>query len=124
MQTRSTKYLLLAVVLIFMTQISIAQTTQKVPESSLERLVSTKISMDKEGEFNDRYTIHIFQGDNQAANSVKNSYDALDLKWKSELRYESPSFKVWIGKYRSRLEADRALMEIQKTFPNAKVLKP
>lgn len=80
--------------------------------------------MDKEGEFNDRYTIHIFQGDNQAANSVKNSYDALDLKWKSELRYESPSFKVWIGKYRSRLEADRALMEIQKTFPNAKVLKP
>lgn len=124
MQTKSTKYLLLAVVLTFTTQISIAQTTQKVPESSLERLVSTKISMDKEGEFNDRYTIHIFQGDNQAANSVKNSYDALDLKWKSELRYESPSFKVWIGKYRSRLEADRALMEIQKTFPNAKVLKP
>ncbi len=101
-----------------------AQSTQPLKTADLERLVSTKISLDKEGAFNDRYTIIIFQGENQAANAAKSKYDGLELRWKSELRYDAPDFKVWIGKYRSRLEADRALLEVQKEFPNAKVLKP
>ena len=101
-----------------------AQSAERINESTLEQLVTTKITMDKDGEFNDRYTIHIFQGENQQANSIKERYDALGLTWNSELRYEAPNHKVWIGKYRSRLEADRALIEIQKSFPNAKVLKP
>lgn len=118
------KVVLCAGAVIFTSQAVFAQTTQKVSENTLERLITTKISMDKEGEFDDRYTIHIFQGENQQASSVKSRYDALGLTWKSEMRYDQPYHKVWIGKYRSRLEADRALIEIQKTFPNAKVLKP
>ena len=66
MITKTIKNLLCAGAVIFTIQITAAQTTQKVAESNLERLVSTKISMDKEGDFNDRYTIHIFQGDNAA----------------------------------------------------------
>ncbi len=115
--------LLIASVLIT-SQLSFGQSTSKVNEANLERLVAAKISMDKEGVFDDRYTVHIFQGENQEATNVKSRYDALGLTWKSELKYDSPYFKVWIGKYRSRLEADRALLEIQKTFSNAKVLKP
>ncbi|KQC32593.1 hypothetical protein AAU57_04080 [Nonlabens sp. YIK11] len=121
---KNIKNTLCAGALIFTLQMTTAQTTDKVSESTLERLITTKISMDKEGAFNDRYTIHIFQGENQPANAVKSRYDALGLAWKSELRYESPNHKVWVGKYSNRLEADRALLEIKKTFPNAKVLKP
>ena len=124
MLTKQVKIALLAGVVILTLQTSMAQSTQKVAESTLERLVTTKISMDKDGEFNDRYTIHIFQGENNEANTAKKKYDDLELIWKSELHYDQPNHKVYIGKYRSRLEADRALLEIQKTFPNAKVLKP
>ncbi|SCY39285.1 hypothetical protein SAMN05192588_2640 [Nonlabens sp. Hel1_33_55] len=121
---KSIKNILGAGALIFTIQLGVAQSSDKVSESTLERLVTTKISMDKDGAFNDRYTIHIFQGENQQANAIKSRYDALGLNWKSELRYESPNHKVWVGKYGSRLEADRALLEIKKSFPNAKVLKP
>ncbi len=101
-----------------------AQSYKPVNPENLNRLVATKIALDKEGAFDDRYTIQIFQGENQNALATKSKYDALHLQWKSELRYSSPDFKIWIGKYRSKLEADRALLEIQKNFPNAKVLKP
>ena len=94
MITKTLKITLCAGALIFTSQLAIAQTTQKVSESTLERLVTTKISMDKEGAFDDRYTIHIFQGENQQANSVKARYDALGMVWKSELRYDSPNHKV------------------------------
>ena len=124
MITKTLKSVLLIGSVVLTSQIGFAQRTNKVNEADLERLVTTKISMDKKGEFDDRYTIHIFQGENQEAGTVKSQYDALGLLWQSELNYEAPYFKVYVGKYRSRLEADRALLEIQKSFPNAKRLKP
>jgi hypothetical protein len=124
MITKTLKSVLLIGSVVLTSQIGFAQRTNKVNEADLERLVTTKISMDKRGEFDDRYTINIFQGENQEAGTVKSKYDALGLLWQSELNYEAPYFKVYIGKYRSRLEADRALLEIQKSFPNAIRLKP
>jgi hypothetical protein len=121
---KTIKSVLLIGSVVLTSQISFGQSTTKVNEADLERLVAAKVAMDKEGVFNDRYTVHIFQGENQQAGSTKAKYDALGLNWKSELKYEPPYFKVWVGKYSSRLEADRALLQIQKTFPNAKVLKP
>jgi len=124
MITKTLKSVLLIGSVVLTSQIGFAQSTHKVNEADLERLVTTKISMDKKGVFKDKYTIHIFQGENQEAGAVQSKYDALGLLWQSELNYEPPYFKVWIGKYRSRLEADRALLVIQKSFPNAKVRKP
>ncbi|BAO55125.1 hypothetical protein [Nonlabens marinus] len=124
MITKTIKSILLIGSVVLTSQIGFAQSTSKVNEAVLERLVTTKLDMDKKGEFNDRFTIHIFQGSNQEASSVQSRYDALGLSWKSELMYDAPNHKVWIGKYRSRLEADRALLTIQRSFPNAKVLKP
>jgi hypothetical protein len=109
---------------IFTSLQALAQSTQPLNESTINELVSTKIEMDKDGAFNDRFTIHIYQGEIQGANRVKSRYDALDYTYKSELLYEPPNHKVWVGKFRSKLEADRALMQIRKVFPNAKVLKP
>ncbi|WP_228547187.1 translation initiation factor IF-2 [Nonlabens antarcticus] len=124
MITKTIKSILLIGSVVLTSQLGFGQSTTKVNEADLERLVAAKVAMDKEGAFNDRYTIHIFQGENQEAGSVKSRYDALGLLWKSELKYEPPYHKVWIGKYRSRLEAERALLEVKKSFPHAFVMKP
>ncbi|AZQ45132.1 translation initiation factor IF-2 [Nonlabens ponticola] len=110
--------------MLFTVQATFSQATKKLNEATIEKLVATKIDMDKAGQFNDRYTIYIYQGDVQKANSTKSRYDNLGLPWKSELKYEEPNMKVYVGKYRSRLEAERALLEVRKVFPNARVLKP
>lgn len=37
--------------------------------------------------------------------------------------YEQPEFKIQVGDYRSRIEAERALMRIQEVFSGSLVLK-
>ena len=38
--------------------------------------------------------------------------------------FNTPSYKVWAGNFKSRLEVERALVEIKKRYPNALVIKP
>ena len=101
-----------------------AQETNKLDPQKINALVSTKIAMDKSGDFKDRFTIQLYYGDREAAIATKNSYDRLGLPWASELKWESPFHKIWVGKYRNRLEADRALITIRTTYKDAFILKP
>jgi hypothetical protein len=80
--------------------------------------------MDRSGDFKDRYTIQLFYGERDKAIETKDNYDLLDLAWESELKWETPNHKVWVGTYRSRLEADRALLTIKKNYKDAFILKP
>ena len=41
-----------------------------------------------------------------------------------EMKYETPNYKIWVGKFRTRLEADRELLVVKKLFPNAFPFKP
>lgn len=100
------------------------QKNNPIESEKLHELVTKKIAMDKDGDFKDRYTIQIFYGEIQGAKTTQSRYNALGLTWSASMEYEEPNHKIWIGNYRSRLEADRALIEIRKTFPNAFVLKP
>jgi hypothetical protein len=38
---------------------------------------------------------------------------------KIKIQFFSPEWKVLIGNYKTRLEVDRALMEVKEAFPNA-----
>ena len=42
----------------------------------------------------------------------------------SILEFETPNYKIWVGNFRNKLEADRTLLKVQKEFPNAFVFKP
>lgn len=101
-----------------------AQSSEKVEESKVESLISKKISMDKEGKFKDRFTIQLFYGEIDGAKKIEAQYKSLNMTWESNMEYEAPNFKVWVGSYRNKLDAERALLEVKKEFPNAFILKP
>ncbi|QKX05140.1 SPOR domain-containing protein [Aquimarina sp. TRL1] len=90
----------------------------------IKRLLNIKSSMAKEGEFSDRYKIQLYYGNLNKANSILKAADESFSKWEPSIQWETPNYKVWIGNYRSRLEADRALKEIHEKFPNAFIFKP
>jgi len=70
------------------------------------------------------YKIQIYNGNradaHEAQTELKSSFD----DWQSEIKYESPNFKIWVGNFRTRLEADRALKRIKNKFPSAFIFKP
>ena len=99
-------------------QVSIVQ-DDRIPE-----LLELKSQMTKDSRLGDRYRIQLFSGDNNEASKVIKEYRSLYPEWSSTIVYETPNYKVWIGNFRNSLEADRALLEIKKTFPAAFRFKP
>ena len=70
--------------------------------------------------FIDGYTIQIYSGQKreEAMNAKKKILtDVSDLT--AELEYNQPKFRVRVGSYFSRLEAQRDLIRLKRPFPNA-----
>jgi hypothetical protein len=38
--------------------------------------------------------------------------------------FESPTYKVWIGNFKSRIEAEKNMVEVKKKYPYALLIKP
>ena len=38
--------------------------------------------------------------------------------------FSTPSYKVWVGNFRTRMEAERNLIEIKKKYKNVFLIKP
>lgn len=95
------------------------QQDEKIP-----MLLELKTKLAKESKLNDRYKIQLFYGELKKANEVLKEYRSMPFGWSSSIEYETPNYKVWIGNFRNRLEADRALIEIKTAFPNAFIFKP
>ncbi|WP_417237766.1 SPOR domain-containing protein [Bizionia sp.] len=97
-------------------------TINQAPE--LDTLLALKKEMNVSETDSDRYKIQIYSGDRSGANSAMSKFDAKFDKITSILEYETPNYKVWVGNFRSRLEADRALEKIKKEFNDAFRFKP
>ncbi len=87
-------------------------------------LMDIKSKMEKDGEFSDRYKIQLYYGNLNKANEIVRASKEAFPQWDSSIKWETPNYKVWMGNYRTRLEADRALKEAHAKFPNAFIFKP
>jgi hypothetical protein len=93
-------------------------------DNRIERLLSLKKSLEKDNKLTDAYTIQLYYGELAAANAKERKYRSIYGNWPVSIEYETPNYKVWAGSFSSRLEADRALLEIKKNFPDAFILQP
>lgn len=98
-------------------QINIIQ-DQKIP-----KLLELKTEMSEGNKIGDRYKIQLFYGDNKEASEVFKDYES-KYSYPAMIDYETPNYKVYVGNFRNRLEADRALLEIKENFPGAFIPKP
>lgn len=90
----------------------------------LPRLLTLKKEINTSENNNGKYRIQIYSGNRKTAEAQKSSMERKIPNLTSTLVYETPNYKVWVGKYRTRLEADRALVKIQEDFPSAFIFKP
>jgi len=104
----------------------LAQTGQvNIQQSNMiPDLLETKADMTKKGRLGERYNIQLFNGDNNAASEVLRQARAKYNNWPSDIIYETPNYKVLLGNFRNRLEADRVLLQIKQDYPAAFIPKP
>ncbi|MCM4158342.1 SPOR domain-containing protein [Antarcticibacterium flavum] len=95
------------------------QQNELIPE-----LLEEKTRLTKDGKLGERYQIQLYYGDNQTASDVIRKFRTQYNTWPSQIIYETPNYKVWVGNFRNRLEADRALLKIKQDYPAAFIPKP
>jgi hypothetical protein len=86
--------------------------------------ITTLLEYKKDLSTVDLYKIQVFQGNRSGAEAAKIQFANLYNEWPTSMEYETPNYKIWVGNFRSRLEADKALIKIKKNYTNAFIFKP
>lgn len=89
-----------------------------------EQLLSEKRKINTLLTVNERYKIQIYSGESETAKKAlfdcKQEFNQLD----GTIVFNTPNYKVWIGNFRTRIEAERNLAEVKNRFNNAFLIKP
>ncbi len=93
-------------------------------DSKVEKLIAAKIKLNKSTSDDEFYKIQIYSGNLNEAEEVKKEFKKKYYDWSCNISFESPNYKVRVGKFRTRLEADKQLLEIRKKYSNAFLLTP
>ena len=122
----SFKLLILCLLALFLSEKSFSQqgTVTIHQDKRIPTLLDLKKSLEKENKLTDGFTIQLYYGNLSKANSTLSNYRNKYGKWPASIEYETPNYKVWVGNFTSRIEADRVLLEVQRNFPSAFILKP
>jgi len=93
-------------------------------DSRFEQLLAEKRKINSSITVNDKYKVQIFYGDNSKARKTLTDFrrDFKDLD--GTIIFESPTYKVWVGNFKSRIDAEKRLIDIKKKYPHALLIKP
>ena len=72
----------------------------------------------------DYYSVQIYNGNFKDADSIYNFCQNVFVSDSIFLFYETPNYKVQVGKFWDKMKAQKKLKEIQKKFKSAFILKP
>lgn len=122
MNFKTLKITLILAVILGVTTIVTAQEGTVIidQDSDIEKLLDYK----KDVKTADLYKIQLDFGSRSKAIALREKFENTFSQWPSELVYETPNYKVWVGNFSTRLEADIALLKIKKKFSKAMVFEP
>ncbi|MEK6152064.1 SPOR domain-containing protein [Flavobacteriaceae bacterium 3-367] len=72
----------------------------------------------------DFYQIQVFFGAYDEAQNIKSKVETDFPGWYSQIKFESPSYRVRVGRFTTKLEGERKLIEVRQKYPSAMLLKP
>jgi hypothetical protein len=91
---------------------------------SIDQLINEKRKVNPSISLNERYKIQIFSGENEKAKKIiiqfKQEFKNID----ATIIFKTPNYKVWAGSFKTRMEAERNLIEIKKKYKNVLLIKP
>jgi hypothetical protein len=89
-----------------------------------EQLLNEKRKINSSIAVNERYKIQVFSGVSEKAKKTLSDCKQNFVNLDGTIVFNTPNYKVWIGNFKSRIEAERNLVEIKKSYPNAFLIKP
>ena len=93
-------------------------------DSLLNKLIKIKLEVNKEMYEKNYYSIQLFSGDFDNAEKIYLEFSSNFPNLKKTLTFETPNYKVRVGNFEKKINADIKLEEIKKKYKSAFVLQP
>jgi len=90
-------------------------------DQKITKLLDLYKSTNSSSEF---YTIQVGFGSYSKAENLKSEVDIDFPGWFSKIIFDSPTYRVHIGRFKTKLEAERKFLEVRKKYPESLLLKP
>jgi hypothetical protein len=114
------------VFLVFLSEKSSGQVTKVSinQDPKFEQLLNEKRKINSSITINDRYKIQIFNGDSENSKKNLTDFKRENKNMDATIVFSTPLYKVWVGNFKTRIEAEKTLTDLKKKYPNAFLIKP
>lgn len=72
----------------------------------------------------DYYSIQVGFGSYNQAERIKREVEIDFPSWGSRIIFDSPTYRVQLGRFETKLDAERAYLEVRQKYPASLLLKP
>lgn len=93
-------------------------------DSKFEQLLNEKRKINASLTIDDCYKIQIFSGDSENAKKILSEFKQEFKNLDGTIVFNTPNYKVWVGNFKTRIEAERNLIDIKKKYKNVLLIKP
>lgn len=93
-------------------------------DPKFEQLLSEKRKINPSLILNDSYKIQIFNGSSENAKKILSEFKQEFATIEGTIIFNTPNYKVWVGNFRTRIEAERNLVAIKDRYKNVLLIKP
>lgn len=90
-------------------------------DEKLEELLVIYKSFNETTEY---YRIQVGFGTHARAQEIKSNVEVDFPEMYSKIDFDSPTYRVRLGRFKTKLEGDRKLKEVRRKYPAAMLLKP
>lgn len=95
-----------------------------IQDPKFEMLLNEKRKINSSITVNDRYKIQIFYGTNEEAKKTLTQFKKENKNLDGTIIYSNPNYKVWVGTFKTRIEAEKNYKEVLKKYPTALLIRP
>ena len=93
-------------------------------DPKFEQLLNEKRKINTSLTVNDSYKIQIYSGSSEIAKKTLNEFRLEFAAIDATIVFNTPNYKVWVGNYRTRIEAEKTLLDIKDRYKNVLLIKP
>ena len=89
-----------------------------------ENLLNEKRKNNASITINDIYKIQIYNGDIESSKKILIDFKKEFLNLDGTIVFYTPAYKVWVGNFKTRIEAERNLLLLITKYPNSLIIQP
>ena len=93
-------------------------------DPKFEQLLNEKRKINASLTVNDSYKIQIYTGSSEIAKKTLTEFRQEFKDIDATIIFNTPNYKVWVGNYKTRIEAEKTLADIKDRYKNVLLIKP